>query len=124
MREIKFRAWCTIEDKLYDDFYVEAHMKYAFMNELIDAARKRYKFMQYTGLKDKNGVEIYEGDILGQLSHWGFYVGFEKGCFIEIPTDKVQRYNRDFRPLYIRDLRHWEVIGNVHKNPELLEASE
>lgn len=64
MREIKFRGFCNLEKKMYQNFYIEDHAKFAFMNELINSAQQRYTILQYTGLKDKNDVEIYEGDVI------------------------------------------------------------
>lgn len=64
MREIKFRGFCNIEKKMYQNFYIEDHTKFAFMNELIHAGQRRYTMLQYTGLKDKNDVEICEGDVV------------------------------------------------------------
>lgn len=64
MREIKFRGFCNVEKKMYQNFYLEDHAKFAFMNELINSAQQRYTLMQYTGVKDDDGNEIYEGDIV------------------------------------------------------------
>ncbi len=74
---------------------------------------------QYTGLNDENGKEICEGDVLGREAHWIFYVGFKDGCFVMIPCEQVQRNNWTWRPARHYVVEDWEVIGNIHDNPEL-----
>ena len=76
---------------------------------------------QYTGLKDKNGVEIYEGDVMNWDSHWGWYVGYENGAFRRIPLNDIQRMNWRHHTLQQEGLDTWEIIGNIHDNPEHLE---
>ncbi|MEK4379286.1 YopX family protein [Bacillus sp. FSL R5-0434] len=76
---------------------------------------------QYTGLKDKNGREIYEGDIVIDKRKNSAEVVFDDGCFCVIG------YLGDLRTHPIRDSlfcgERFEVIGNIYENPELLEAS-
>ena len=77
---------------------------------------------QYTGLKDKNGKRIFEGDIAKVLQGKDkdiAYVGFENGAFMLYPkTGNI--YERTLWSYWYND---WdvEVIGNIHDNPELLE---
>lgn len=75
---------------------------------------------QYTGLDDKNGVKIFEGDVLHWASHWGWYVGYENGAFRRIPLNDIQSMNWEHYPLERKGLETWEVIGNIHDNPELV----
>ena len=110
MREIKFRAW----DKMLKRWCRPQ------LTIRIDGNRdgmNEYVLMQYTGLKDKNGVEIYEGDIVNVHSYTvtGLgKVGFNKGSFVfnkfEYPTSQV-----------LHSFSEIEVIGNIYENPELLE---
>ena len=79
--------------------------------------------VQSTGLKDKNGVEIFEGDVLYYIpfeSHINdSIVVFEKGSFCK----KMLR-NGKLTSVRFIDSEEYEVIGNVYENPELLEGTE
>ncbi len=77
---------------------------------------------QYTGLKDKNGVKIFEGDVINREYFWGYYIGYKDGSFVKIPLDKVQRINWDWTPINQEFLNDWEVVSNIHDNPEFLEV--
>lgn len=77
--------------------------------------------MQSTGLVDKNGKEIFEGDILDYkgrkaLVRWhGSYASF-----IYRFVDELQKRNTEWKPLYLAYMK-CEIIGNIYENPELLE---
>lgn len=79
--------------------------------------------MQSTGLKDKNGQEIFVKDIVNYkgrkaIVKWhGSYASF-----IYIFVDELQKRVADWKPLYL-SYYHFEVVGNVYQNPELLEVN-
>lgn len=77
---------------------------------------------QFTGFYDKNGNEIYEGDILKPLNeHFTYVVKFGNGCFyIEYILGKWNTLERGIE-VYKNFDRDIEIIGNIHENPELLE---
>lgn len=118
MREIKFRSWGPLSNMMldWDD------IKDTF-NDYID--HHSYVLMQYTGLKDKNGKEIYEGDIVKGVcherifSHRGrteevigeVFISPEMGATVRWQTHKYRG---------IPNLYEVEIIGNVHENPKLL----
>ena len=120
MREIKFRAW----DKDKNKMFVNGQL--ASWRLDIITANNNLVIMQFTGLLDKNGVEIYEGDIvigeppryvnknIGVVSYYGCAFHWEgKKSNREKWFDTI---TSDFEKADI------EVIGNIHQNPELLEA--
>ena len=73
---------------------------------------------QFTGLKDKNGKEIYEGDIIA-YTHYECYP--QNGNITEHIA--VEWVNNGFRPFnYLNDTAVMEVIGNIYENPELLKS--
>jgi len=131
-REIKFRAWHPIEKKMFYSQHDGIAMPYMRGDAFIPIVKdvrgnldefKSLQLMQYTGLKDQNGKEIYEGDIVKwehgaskndsgtdrvQFSAGQFH--FPKGYALEV-----------FYSPWSNNLRkHLEVIGNIHESPELL----
>ena len=122
VREIKFRA---IKD--------DGHCSWAY-GYLHDVGKRAVIYVpeettyyaclketvgQFTGLKDKNDVEIYEGDIIDHCAAFG-YVIFEDGMFSLSSSAKVNFGYR--QPLCYIDLSNCEVIGNIYDNPDLLEG--
>jgi len=89
-------------------------------------AREDFEVMQYTGIKDKKGKEIYEGDILQKQGYWSWYVAFEDCTFVTVPCLSVQAMSREHNRLRKDLVDGWEIIGNIYENGELLnpDASE
>lgn len=84
-----------------------------------DLLMGRYELEEFTGLLDKNGKEIYEGDIIRWTDDYdeNGYIDFGDGCFLVNWSINSERINGDM----VDDL---EVIGNIHENPELLGGEE
>ena len=117
MRELKFRSYterCFVFLDLNNDNDFTFH---DFCSCIGDSPIE-----QYTGLKDKNGREIYEGDIVTLNGEWEeiehgdcSIVAFENGCF------RVGDGYENEAGSYLSD---WRIIGNIHENPELCVEEE
>ncbi|WP_405344492.1 YopX family protein [Fusobacterium vincentii] len=125
MREIKFRAWHKEEKIIGEVLGIDIlHKEIFFSNEDVDCYEhtdfKDIELMQYTGLKDKNNKEIYEGDIVKLRSNHGIGVikyYDEWGAF-------VVEYIKP-RPLAVLGMNYYkediEVLGNIYETPELIK---
>ena len=122
MREIKFRAWLGKEERMYEPmrlhFVPDGKLLVEVPNWLTTwEYPEDVKLMQYTGIKDKNGKEIYEGDIVitGErfIGHVVYSVDEEDGS-AEWLID-----TGDYNECLTTPLK---VIGNIYENPELLET--
>lgn len=86
---------------------------------------KTWEIMQSTGLKDKNGVEIFEGDVVvNQYGNVGYvaYLQQEAGFVVVLKKSDYRLGHRNTGESYDVTTNH-EVIGNIHSNPELLEQT-
>lgn len=127
MRELKVRVWDRLKKQYVHDLYTLRHLVECSTSGFIyiGANAKDYPFIiePSTGLKDKNGKEICKGDILKDKDYEG-----------EVWTCKVE-YDNNFAQFFcetnngacwsFEDARgdEFEVIGNIHENPELLSES-
>jgi len=128
MREIKFRAWDIREKTMYPILDLEEIYNGAkFIKnpyKLYDDMFNDIVIMQYTGLKDKNGQEIYEGDItIDKFNDMGIIKWEESwACFYCEPL----KNKNEIQTLATINIQHeeyynWEVIGNIYENSELLK---
>lgn len=117
MREIKFRAWHKEVKRIL--FSKKQSHVFSWEEE-----GQPVILMQYTGLKDKNGVEIFEGDIVEEKHEtrkYNFTIEWDKYdcCFYPKPlnfkTELVKRMSSNYT--------EFEVIGNIYSNPELTKKT-
>ena len=124
MREIKFRAWHKEKKIIGKVLGIDIlHKEIYFSNENINCYEctefKDIELMQYTGLKDKNNKEIYEGDILSDGNNKKPYkVIFENGSFRAEFEGDFEEYSFDLIDVVAQGC---EVVGNIYENPELIK---
>ena len=113
MREIKFRAWDKENKEMVRVDFVGERIVHIENSEWEDIGP--FEIMQFTGLYDKNGKEIYEGDIFVTRGFKTAVVEWEKeGRFLGFTIGGERRI------MYIKREPKVEVIGNLYENPELL----
>ncbi|MDV4613849.1 YopX family protein [Enterococcus faecium] len=119
----KFRAWYTP----FKGKTIGQEMKYGQAGRLIthaEMAPDKYVLMQSTGLKDKNGVEIFEGDaVITSKGAIGYvaYLQQEAGFVVVLKKSDYRLGHRNTGESYDVATAH-EVIGNIYENSELLEV--
>lgn len=149
VRDLKFRAWDKENECWFkptyeaykgrlEDLSITLNGKYLIrtMEQSAIHAPERFEVMQYTGLKDKNGKEIYEGDVLkgnsfatSMLKGWGADVEQQFEVY-EIRYDEASFKTFDKKGEWVAILNHHvsskvkdlEVIGNIYENKDLLNA--
>ena len=145
MREIKFRAWDKeVECMHYPTYSSIEGYRYRWLNARLSLISGKiytvdegqdmlpshvnqdivnirdFPFMQYTVLKDKDGVEIYEGDIVGIIPEKG-RVFPEIGEVVYESARFLIKHEKDLRT--VLDAFPITIMGNIHENPELLEKN-
>ena len=132
-RQIKFRAWDKENKKMlpHSGMYFEKMTMFSedmekmskikqYLNlqeDFISAIQKKYPLMQFTGLLDKNGKEIYEGDIIGTEKGVHQVVwNLKRGSWSCTNSVSTHRYK------LVDYLHKYTVVGNIYENHELLNA--
>lgn len=145
-REIKFRVWDKKQNRMFSHKLINQYDKdgYVLWGDIFSGREETAEIMQFTGLKDKNGREMYEGDIYKRkldkagrfrdsgsenwcdywLIHWiDKHACFTTTCIADYDTNtgKMIKKRSNENPYSKRFDEMDEYIGNIYENPELLE---
>lgn len=129
-RDIKFRAYVKDRKAIFEVIlinYVSKKVTYLFerVGHLLNIRHEKFndiELMQYTGLKDKNEKEIYEGDILFESFGERYYkVVFENGSFRAEFEGDFEEHSFDLIDVVAQGCK---IVGNIYENPELLSEIE
>lgn len=120
----KFRAWLKNENKMMEVRVIDWNNEVVdLFNPHIEIPLDKIELMQSTGLVDKEGTEVFEGDILHHQiqTEYTFIVKYDK--------DNARWYGDGLSRTYRIDLmkhfmQYYKIIGNIYENPELLEEEE
>lgn len=115
---IKFRAWDKKDEVVQEVTAIDWSLEYVeFMGGAVERAFSDIILMQSTGLKDKNGVEIFEGDVFE--SGYARYVVFWQKDDVRFALKFIHDFE-DSHYLGMRNAESMDLIGNIYANPELL----
>ncbi|ELU8199853.1 hypothetical protein SD231_000507 [Listeria monocytogenes] len=118
MRKIEFRAWDKeVKEMDYNPSVIEIWQNKPINEQFRLESEEKLVWMQYTGLKDKNGKKIFEGDV-GWDEHNECYgvVKFEEGKFLYVWENIAEDLQEVADGI--------EICGNIHENPDLSEVAE
>ncbi len=137
MREIKFRAWDKLKKSMHEVGGINFIEGIAILWKQTGSVHSTYyaeidtiELLEYTGLKDKNGVEVNEGDIVyaGAWGSAGYYdtdnyvVEFDEGAFRGFRREYYKRKNRFSMSLPLYKLEDIEILGNIYQNKRIKKA--